>query len=634
MPAAGGPLSEAWGALRADDLTGCLLPPDRSLPLPPATVREAWSPGRGVDAATADDQIARATADLGRPWPLPRASDFARYFSDGDRFDYEEQVFARQHRLSRAVFAAAVTLEGHWLDEVADGVTLLCEQSTWCWPAHDDTFERHGRVVPTVTEPFLDLGAGEVAGQLAWTDHVLGDRLDARYPGLRDRMRHEIRTRVLDPFLTRRDWHWLGRDEVLHNWSPWIHGNVLLAALRFASDDDRPVLVAAVVEGLDRYAAALPDDGTIDEGYAYWWNGACRLLEALDVLRHATGGKLDATGVPVLSATVGFPHSMHLGDDWYLNLADGQARPPADQPWPTLHRVARVWGDEQAARHAAAQRVPGGPVATEREGLGRLLLAAHDPAWREAVPAGSPLPAQVWFPSTQVLLARERAGTPTGLTLAAKGGHNGENHNHNDVGSVVVALDGIPVVVDAGRPTYTRQTFGPGRYGIWTMQSSWHSVPEIRGTPQSPGREYAAREAAAELREPTASLRLDLATAYPRADVTRWWRTATLDRTRSCARITDQWQLADVEGAPSSVVHLLLAGTVDLHPGRVEVTPMHGDRRAVLRWTPWTLEANLTRMTLDDPMLTGVWGDTLTRLSIDVGADNRGELTVTVEVDR
>ena len=84
-------------------------------------------------------------------------------------------------------------------------------------------------------------------------------------------------------------------------------------------------------------------------------------------------------------------------------------------------------------------------------------------------------------------LARTAAGTSRGLTLAIKGGHNGEHHNHNDVGSVVVAVDGVPVIVDAGRPTYTAQTFGPDRYAIWTMQSGWHNVPEIRGTAQGQG---------------------------------------------------------------------------------------------------------------------------------------------------
>ena len=81
-----------------------------------------------------------------------------------------------------------------------------------------------------------------------------------------------------------------------------------------------------------------------------------------------------------------------------------------------------------------------------------------------------------------------------GLTLAVKGGHNGEHHNHNDVGSFVVASDGVPVIVDAGRPTYTAQTFGPDRYAIWTMQSGWHNVPVIGGREQLPGAAHAARD--------------------------------------------------------------------------------------------------------------------------------------------
>lgn len=207
-------------------------------------------------------------------------------------------------------------------------------------------------------------------------------------------VRHEVRTRVLEPFVRRRDWHWLGLDGDVHNWNPWIHGNVLVAALALVADPgERARVVALVVEGLDRYVAALPDDGAIDEGYAYWWNGACRALEALDVLAHATGGALEASSVPALRATVAFPHRMHLGGPWYLNVADGQARPPTDQPWHALHRAARTAGDDDAVRHAAAHRVPGGPVATEREGLGRLLRALTDPVWGAADPTpGSPSP--------------------------------------------------------------------------------------------------------------------------------------------------------------------------------------------------------------------------------------------------
>ncbi|SDT28879.1 heparinase II/III domain-containing protein [Actinoplanes derwentensis] len=548
----------------------------------PAGDRRTWD---SVDQPTVRALEERARAALGTPWPTPLAHDFARVFRDGDRDTYEQAIWVRHERLARAVALAAATLDPMWLDEVADGVILFCEQSTWCWPAHDDTLERHGSVLPTVTDPYVDLGAGEVAADLAWTDHVLGALLDERYPGLRDRIRYEVKRRVFDPFTARRDWQWLGLDGDVNNWNPWIHSNILVAALLLAPESSS--LVDLVVEGLAHYEAAIPADGAIDEGYHYWWYGACRYLEALELL-----------GRPLDASLVAFPHRVHLGGPWYLNHADGPAKPSYQQPWHALHRLARLVGSAEAEAHAAAQRRPGEPVAHETQGLGYLLHALTDADWIAAVPGSSPLPREVWFPSTQVLLARQHAGSAAGLTLAVKGGHNDENHNHNDIGSFIIARDGVPILVDPGRPTYTAQTFGPQRYDIWTMQSAWHNTPTIRGTQQAPGRAFAARDVT--VGDGTVSM--DIAGAYPRDDIRSWVRTARLDRSTGTVTIRDTWELAPSPGPGSAptVIHLIVAG--DPEPG----------------FLPDGLPYSIVVKELDDPMLSGVWGSRLTRLDIDV----------------
>jgi hypothetical protein len=638
-----------------------LVPPHRALPVAPADDRGVWARDR-LDRPTLEHLETLARAEIATPWPVPRARDWVRYFRDGDRDGYEQLIFARQARLTRAAIIAAVTLDDAWLDEVADGVVLLCEQSSWCWPAHDDAYFRSRAVLPAVTDPYLDLGAGEVAGQLAWLDHLLGARLDARVPGLRARIRHEVDRRVLTPFAERNDWHWLGLDGDVHNWNPWIHGNVLVTALRLADTDPirRAALVNRVLAGLDRYAASIPADGAIDEGYSYWWNGACRLFEALDLLRHATGDALGDEPLRALAATVAFPHRMHLGGPWYLNHADGPARPSPHQPWAALHRAARQVGDADAEAHAAAHRRtesaetlahalrrpgnpdphaashrpgspaaqaasrrPGSPVAHEDQGLGRLLRALTDPAWVDAAPARSPLPRDVWLPSTQVLLARRAPGRADGLTLAAKGGHNGEHHNHNDVGSVVVALDGVPVLIDPGRPTYTAQTFGPDRYGLWPMQSFWHNTPVIRGAGQAPGRAYAARAVTAVIDDAGSALALDLAAAYPRDDIRRWDRIARLDRVTGEVSIRDSWELDPGDGP--TLIHLVVAGDAEVSPGRAEIA------RVLVTWDP-PAPAGTTVRELDDPLLREVWGDRLTRLDIDLTAQGpTGTLQLTVK---
>ncbi|WP_221326846.1 heparinase II/III family protein [Actinoplanes sp. L3-i22] len=639
-----GPLARAWPAVAP----GMLRSPGRCLPVPPAGDRAVWA---APDAATLDALRTRAAADLGTPWPVPLASGYARYFRDGDRDGYEQVVWARHERVARAAVLAAVTLDERWLDEVTDGVTLWCEQSSWCWPAHDDTFARFGAVVPTVTEPYLDLGAGEVAADLAWIDHLLGAQLDERTPGLRARIRHEVERRVLRPFAERRDWHWIGLDGRPHNWNPWIHGNVLVAALRLVPGGERRAeLVRLVVEGLDRYVASLPADGAIDEGYAYWWNGAGRLLEALDVLAYASDGVLSAAPVPALRETVAFPHRMHLGGPWYVNFADCSARPSGDQPWQNLYREARRVGDDEALAHAAAQssetRSSG---AHEGDGLGRLLRALTDPGWISAAgsapagsapagsaPAGSApageswLAREVWLPSTQVLVARMAGGSSAGLALAVKGGHNGENHNHNDVGGFVVALHGVPVLVDPGRPTYTAQTFGPDRYELWMMRSSWHNVPEIRGREQAPGGGHSGGDVVVGGDETYAQLSLDLGKAYPEAGIRKWRRTARLDRVAAAVTVRDQWELTPAGRAPTRI-HLVVAGQVRVRAGRAVVTALNGAGVLRLTWSPPVPCATTVRE-LDDPLLSDVWGDRLTRLEIDVsGLGPIGTLDLTVK---
>ncbi len=628
---AGDRSATAW----TDVVGAALISPETALPVADARDRAVW--GR-IDPATRNAFLIAAEADRGDPWPQPLASAAARVHRDGDREQWQIPAFARQQRLTRAAVAAALTADDAWIDEVADGVVLLCEQSSWCWPAHDDTFEQHGAVLATVDDPYLDLGAGEAVGQLAWLDHLLGAALDVRYPGLRERIRREARLRVFEPFLRRRDWHWLGLDGDVHNWNPWIHGNVLVAALRLLDGEDdaatRTAVIALAIEGLDRYVAVLPADGAIDEGYEYWWNGACRALEALDVLAHATAGRVDlAPAVPALRETVAFPHRVHLGGDWYLNLADGQARPVEHKPWHALHRAARRIGDADAAAHAATHRHPGLPLTHESEGLGRVLRALTDADWA-AASAGdprSPLPREVWFASTEVLIARERAGTAAGLTLAVKGGHNGEHHNHNDVGGFLVASDGVPVVVDAGRPTYTKQTFGPRRYDIWTMQSAWHNVPQIAGHDQSPGATFAARDVAVEMTDAAGALSLDLAGAYDVTGLASWRRSARLDRRRGAGarvEIRDAWELTGDDAG--TALHLLVAGEVALEDGGARVQPLAGAAAVRLRW-PADVAATAEVRVLDDPMLTAVWGATLTRIRLDVAA--RREVTVTVERD-
>ena len=89
-------------------------------------------------------------------------------------------------------------------------------------------------------------------------------------------------------------------------------------------------------------------------------------------------------------------------------------------------------------------------------------------------------------------------------------------------------------------------------------------------------------------------------------------------------------------GGTGTVVHWMLAGSVEVTaPGHVTIHPLDGARTTRLTWDPATVTSSLTVRPLDDPMLSDVWGDRLTRLELAVDdSAGRGSLVVTIEVAR
>ena len=70
--------------------------------------------------------------------------------------------------------------------------------------------------------------------------------------------------------------------------------------------------------------------------------------------------------------------------------------------------------------------------------------------------------------------------------FAARGGCNGESHNHNDVGSFILSIDNSQLLIDMGGRPYTRQYFEDGvRYTFLETSSRGHNAPIINGKYQA-----------------------------------------------------------------------------------------------------------------------------------------------------
>lgn len=596
-------------------------------PVPRVDERAAWDV---VDDVTRTTFVDPADASLGEAWPALPAHLWRRFADDGDRLSYEQPYFARRQRLATGVAAAALTRRQDLLLDVADGLWAICEESAWHLPAHD---AHRGEREALPTGPVVDLFAAETAANLAWAAHVLAPDLDAISPVLRRRVRAEVTARVLDPYRGTRDFAWFGRGS--NNWNPWIHSNLIVAALFLGGDDEEQcALLAQAAEGLDHYLAGLPADGGCDEGVDYWWRAAASAFECLEWLWSASGGAVDLFGLDPLPAAARYPWTMHVADGWQVNFGDGAARwdrgasRNGASPW-LLHRIGVRVEDPDVCAQAVARR-RGGAVARPDYSLSRILPALVDREWATAELRPLPLAEHVWLPETQVLVARQDAASERGAFVAVKGGHNAESHNHNDVGSFVLAWDGEPVLVDAGVGTYAASTFDPDeRYSLWTMRSGFHNLPVIDGYEQEPGRRHAARDVVATHAGGVSSFTADLAAAYSEvAGIERWQRTVALDREVPEVVIEDVWQAV----RPIHVIwRLLVRGEVERV--RDGFLVRNGESVVFVRLAEAAGEAEVdvdVVSTDGDSRLTPVWGPQLQVVSIRGAMPAAGRCRVVV----
>ena len=594
-----------------------LIPREQWHPGPKWSERTAWE---GLPEPVRKDLIANGEKYLRYDWPDLPATLFLEYAREGNRSRYEHEHFARRTALTDLIVAECVEGKGRFLDDIANGVWAICEESFWGVPAHVGA-QKAGSGLPDAEEPIVDLFAAETGESLAWTHYLLGEQLDRVSPMIRKRITYEIGRRILTPCLTRDDFGWMGfSGGRVNNWNPWCNSNWLACTLLIEPDENRRIAaVTKILRSLDHFFDAYADDGGCDEGPGYWSRAGGSLFDCLELLRIATKDAIDVYDRPLVKEIGRYICRMHIADDYFVNFADASAK--ASPPGELVYRYGRQIGDERLAAFGAYffTRERGGGLSFADGGgytVGRYLPEIFNAAKLKEAQARPALVRDVWLSGIQVMTARDSEGTADGFFIAAKGGHNAESHNHNDVGNFIVYRDGRPILIDAGVETYSRKTFSSQRYEIWTMQSAYHNVPTINGVQQSPGRQFAAKDVSYEADNNHAQLRLDLAATY-RADagVKSWVRTVRLNRVKDIV-VTEDYVL----GQPASEITLsvltpckveaeneggLLLTTVDAGEPRVAVRVVYDGAR---------LKPTLEAIPVEDAHLRSVWPAQLTRI--------------------
>ncbi|MDR0699396.1 MAG: heparinase II/III-family protein, partial [Tannerella sp.] len=424
-----------------------------------------------------------------------------------------------------------------------------------------------------------------------------------------------------------RDHWWTGKDgSIPNNWNPWICSNLLNTVLLMEKDGQkRTAVVNEILTVLDNFFNPYPQDGGCDEGPGYWNAAGAALYDNIVLLNLAGKDAFRYVYENEKFRNMGrYIYRVQIGENYFLNFADASPRVGLDANM--VYRFGKDLNDQNMMDLGAFYRKPGfwaqwktpAPVSAGLRSLCALFIQDE----LRNVPQRLPLPGDVWLPDLQVMVARDRQGSSDGFFLAAKGGHNNESHNHNDIGSYVVFYDGQPLLIDVGSGRYTARTFSANRYDIWFNCSDYHNLPTINGYTQQPGPRFKASGVSYRAGKSSAVFSLDIAKAYPEeAAVNSWKRTVTLHRGKNVT-IRDA---VDLKKTDAVVQHLMTCYPAEVtQPGKLVI---HGQAKDgentdfVVAYNPKQMRAEVEKVTLsteEDEGIRNGWGDRIYRISFHV----------------
>ncbi len=496
------------------------------VPFPKRTDRAAW---QAVPQAAQGRILQSAEENLNYVYPLLPTSLYLSFVRTGNRSTFQGMYFARRRVLNDFVLAECFENKGRFVDDIINGFMLICEESGWQIPAHNRKGSTNDRnPIADVENPLIDLYSGETAAQLAMIVYLFEDVLSAQSPLFVKRIKKEIQQRIEIPYLTK-TFFWTGKEgQRLNNWTTWCTMSVLISLLLLdeISQDTKREVMQKACRSLDLFIASYDDDGFCDEGASYYHGASIALFQAIAVLNQVTSGHFASVYQnPKIKNMATYIMDVHIADNMYANYADCSCK--LVQPGSKKYLAARAIGSQEMMQYAAQTHMS---VEGKADIAGinlyarveSLLLENEMNALRQEKRLTRP---DRYFEDAGVLIARDER-----FFMAVIGGDSADPHGHNDKGNVIVFKNGKPLLIDAGVEAYTKKTFSPERYTLWTMRSSHHNVMNFGDVEQAHGAEYYASVLEEHHDETVASITLALEHAYQESAVEQYHRKVTLEK--------------------------------------------------------------------------------------------------------
>ena len=612
------------------------------LPYPEYSDRNAWAEILGSHAT---HLITQGEKYLDYTWQSVNATAYLAYERTGNRQVMERPMGANRVALNALILAELAEGKGRFVDQLINGTWHIAHMPSWVLSAHLPR-QRTKRTLPDPDHQIIDLGSGSLGAQMSAACHFFHEEFDKVDPVISRVIKSAIKKQILDPYLDVTNYKphwWLGFDlkpgAVINNWNPWCNADVIFCFLLIEEDQER--LRKAVNQSLKsvyKFIDYVKKDGACEEGPAYWGHAAGKLYDYLQIMDYAYEGEVPLLKEQLIKDMGEYISRSFVQDGWVVNFADATARlsyspsliynygkavSSAEMQDFAIYNLAR----KSEGKYALPKPVFGNDIFRSLESLKYInemsqrvdqlnAEIASGYAFEQSIAdLRKHVPSFTWYPETQFCYIKNESD----WFFAAKGGHNNESHNHNDIGTFILYKGAVPVFVDAGVGTYTKKTFSRDRYTIWSMQSGWHNLPEINGISQKNGGDYKARNVEANGKGKVKSFKLDIAGAYDAdARCESWVREYKLSD--NLLTITDEYKLesrsaADVEnflvqgavyqeGESTPSGYVVRANEVIVENKGVEFKIQY----------PGQMNVTVEVMELDDPKLTKVWGTSLRRI--------------------
>ncbi len=576
---------------------------------PPAAERKAWDKARKVphNRKFSEQLIADAEKISMQSIPDLPAHLFMEYVQNGNRANYEKPYLQRRNNLIELIMAESFEYKGRFIPCIIDYLWAITSEHTWSFPAH---VPATGDPLPDQPYETVDLFAAETGMLLARTLNLLEDKLAGISPNLVRMVRRQLLTRIVEPLEIKPFPFWWGAGA--NNWTPWCSSNCLGAALTVLQDDPpRLKKIIKLLSGLvELYIEKYPEDGGCDEGPTYWAVSPAVMMRFYEQLQTTLpdNPKLKRMGEYIADACM---------SETYLAAFADAGTSTKYVPIPMCYRYGERVGSAKMKNLALSLLQTG--VSGIPPGRYEINSALEFVFWPPAEFKAPKLPEKsvAWYGETELLFAKDN-----GLSLAAKGGHNAENHNHIDVGQFIIINQDKPVIIDLGVSEYTRFTFSDRRYENRAINADSHNIPQFNGFKQQPGKEFRAEVLEFRKNKEGCVLKLDLSKAYPaEAKLRSCIRTITYDFAVPSIEIHDEWELA---GRKNTVVIPLYT------PGAVKKLTDHS-------WQVQNMVMNLSgdcnleveKQKITDSKLLLSWGKSLNCLTLTTSSGSKGEHKLT-----